>query len=384
MRIEGQWIELDGFVTAHSHAFQRMMRGRAQRPGPAEYDDFWSWRVAMYETALAFDPERMYQAARVAYAELRRRGYLTVGEFHYVHHDKDGTPYADRLAMSHAVIAAAKDVGLSIALLRAVYHRAGPGRPAESAQKRFSDPDLDPVLRDVDDLRSHYRDHPDVRVGIAPHSVRAVPPAWLAPIAAYAAEHALPVHMHVAEQPAEIATCLAETGKRPVEVVADAGLLSPRFVGVHATHLGDGEAHILGQAGAHVCLCPTTERDLGDGLPDVAAMVEAGVGLMTGIDSHVVVSPLDELRALEGNERLRTGKRIPFRERTGTPAEWLLEIGTHAGARGLGFDRATGKVRISRAHPDLLGVADDELLDAIVFSAGADVVQETLVEPRGG
>ena len=366
--IEGQ-IHLPALTTAHSHAFQRGMRGQAQRPGPAGADDFWSWREAMYGLAETLDPERCYQISRIAYEELRRAGIRTVGEFHYLHHQADGSPYRDRLRMSEAVIAAARDEGLRICLLRVVYHRGGDGKAAEGVQRRFSDDKLEAALRDCEELRTRYADKSDVRIGIAPHSVRAVPPAWLPEIAQFAARHKMPLHMHVAEQPAEVEACIAESGMRPVELLADKGVLSERFVAVHATHLDTGEAKMLGESSCLVCLCPTTERDLGDGWPCVDAMVTSGARLCIGVDSHVLTSPLEDLRAIELNERLRTGRRVVLRPDEGrTPAQELWRIGSEHGRLACGFDDVGGDILIDRAAPELSLVADDQLLDAIVFS----------------
>ncbi len=367
-------LSLPALATAHSHAFQRAMRGQAQRPGPAGADDFWSWRTAMYALADSLTPESIHRISRVAYRELYRAGVRTVGEFHYVHHQPGGAPYDDRTALADAVIAAARDEGLRIALLRVVYARAGAGRAPEGAQRRFSDASLDRALADVDTLRARYAGAADVRVGVAPHSVRAVPPDWLAEIAGYAARHALPLHMHVAEQPAEIEACLAETGKRPVELLAERGVLGDRFVAVHATHLAAHEPALLGQAGAFACLCPTTERDLGDGLPDVGALVAAGVRLCTGVDSHVITQPIEELRALELGERLRTGRRVTLRPQGRTPAEELWRIGSELGALACGFADAGGTIAIDREAPELALVAEEHWLDAVVYGGGPGVV----------
>lgn len=374
---DGRWLELPALTTAHSHAFQRAMRGAAQRSsgeGGSARDDFWSWRGAMYRAALALDPESIEAISRVAFRELYRAGVRTVGEFHYVHHQPDGTPYEDRTILSEAVVRAAKAEGLRIALLRVAYHRAGPGREAEPAQRRFCDPAVDAVLADVDALRAKYKDDPDVVVGLAPHSVRAVPPAWLAELAAYAERHALPFHMHVAEQPREIDECVAETGKRPVELLADLGVLSPRFVAVHATHLVPHEAALLGSAGAFACICATTEADLGDGIPDLPSLRGAGVRLCTGVDSHVITDPIAELRALETLARLRTGSRVTFAPQSGTPAEQLWREGSTLGALACGFSDAGGTIRIVRDHPALSLVEDELLLDAVVFGGSAALV----------
>jgi formiminoglutamate deiminase len=372
-------LELPALASAHSHAFQRGLRGDAQRPGPDGSDDFWSWRTAMYRLADGLTPESIHAISRVAYRELARAGVRTVGEFHYVHHQPGGAPYDDRTVMADAVIRAAKDEGLRVALLRVVYARAGAGRPPEGAQRRFSDADLDRALADVDTLRARWSGDPEVRIGVAPHSVRAVPPAWLGPIAEHAARHGLPLHMHVAEQPAEIAACLAETGRRPVELLADHGVLGPRFVAVHATHLAPHEPALLGAARAFACLCPTTERDLGDGLPDVGALRVAGARLCVGIDSHVVTSPLEDLRGVDLGERLRTGRRVTLRATSTTsttapvlaetPAEELWRVGSVEGARACGFDDAGGRLRVDLDHPSLALVRSEHLLDAVVYGA---------------
>jgi formiminoglutamate deiminase len=361
-------IELPALATAHSHAFQRGMRGKAQRPGPAEADDFWSWREAMYSLAASLTPESIYEISRVAYRELFSCGVRTVGEFHYVHHQPGGTPYDDRTILSDAVIRAARDEGLRIALLRVIYHRAAAGRPAEGPQRRFSDPSLDVALADIDTLAARYAAERDVRVGIAPHSVRAVPPDWLPDIARFAEERDMMVHMHLAEQPAEVEACLQETRRRPVELVAQRDLLSDRFVAVHATHLADHEAGLLGAANSFACICPTTERDLGDGLPAIGAMLEAGVRLCTGIDSHVLTQPIEDMRAIELGERSRTLRRVTFRPESGTPAEALWKMGSIEGAAACGFGDAGGVISMPRDTIDLALVDDDELLDAIVFS----------------
>ena len=370
-------VRLPALATAHSHAFQRGMRGDTQRPGPAGHsDDFWSWRTAMYALAASLTPESIHAISRVAYAELRRAGVRTVGEFHYVHHQPDGTPYDDRTVLADAVIQAARDEGLRIALLRVIYARAGAGRPPEGAQRRFADPSLDAAIGDVDTLRSRYAGADDVRVGVAPHSVRAVPPEWLGEAARHAASHALPLHMHVAEQPAEIDACLAESRRRPVELLADLGVLGPRFVAVHATHLAAHEPGLLGAAGAMVCLCPTTERDLGDGLADVAALRDARVRLCAGVDSHVMSTPLEDLRGIELGERLRSGRRVCLRGEAGrSPAEELWRIGSELGATACGFDDCGGFVAVDRGAPELQLVKDEHLLDAVVFSGGPGVLR---------
>jgi formiminoglutamate deiminase len=398
-------LRLPPLATAHSHAFQRALRGRGQRPLAPGADDFWTWRGAMYQLASTLTPESIHAISLVAFRELARAGVRTVGEFHYVHHQADGTPYEDRTILADAVIRAAREAKLRIALLRVAYNRAGPDRPPEAAQRRFCDPHVDDVLRDVDTLRSRYAADPDVVVGLAPHSVRAVPPAWLGPLRDHAARHAMPLHMHVAEQRREVDECLAETGRRPVELLADNGVISDRFVAVHATNLLPHEAGLLGAARAFACICPTTERDLGDGLPDVGAMRTAGVRLCTGVDSYVLVDPFEDLRALETHERLRTRSRVTFESRGATPAAELWRAGSLEGAAACGFGRAgagagasagasagagltgsagTGargadELVVRADHPSLELVPAEFLLDAIVFGGGPALVERVLI-----
>jgi formimidoylglutamate deiminase len=380
-------FRLPALASAHSHAFQRAMRGRAQRPvqGPAGVapmpasDDFWTWRSQMYALASSLTPESIRAASLVAFQELARAGVRTVGEFHYVHHQPDGTPYDDRTILADAVVHAAKSAGLRIALLRVAYARAAAGLPAGPEQRRFCDSNVDDVLRDIDALRSKWGGDPDVRIGVAPHSVRAVPPGWLRPLREHADRHALPLHMHVAEQQREVDECLAETGRRPVELLADHGVLSERFVAVHATNLLSHEASLLGGARAFACICATTESDLGDGLPDLSALRAAGVRLCTGVDSYVLVDPLHDLRALETHERLRRRVRVTFRPASGTPAEQLWREGSHEGAAACGFADTGGHVIVRRDHPALALVDDEFLLDAIVFGGGPGVIDR--VEP---
>lgn len=371
---DGSHLVLPALATAHSHAFQRAMRGAAQRPATLATgrEDFWSWRGAMYALAASLDPASMERVARVAFRELHQAGVRTVGEFHYVHHQPDGTPYEDRIVLADAVIRAARAEGLRIALLRVAYHRAGPGREAEAGQRRFCDPDVDHVLRDVDALRARWKDDDGVRIGIAPHSVRAVPPSWLPALEAHANEHGLPLHMHVAEQPREIEECRAETGKRPVELLADLGVLSERFVAVHATHLEAHEAKLLGGARAFACICASTEADLGDGIPDLLALRAAGARLCTGVDSHVVTDVLADVRALETLARLRTGRRVTFTPEEGrTPAAQLWREGSSLAEEACGFAHAAEPLRVRRDHPSLALVPDELLLDAIVFGGSS-------------
>ncbi len=370
-----------GLVSAHSHAFQRALRGTTQRA--AQTGTFWSWRDAMYRLADTLTPETIADISRRAFEELRASGVTAVGEFHYVHHQADGTPYADRTALADAVIGAALDAGLRITLLRTAYARAGAGRGPEGTQRRFSDGSVDDVLRDLDTLRTRWKHHPRVRIGVAPHSVRAVPASWITALHADAKAHAMPLHMHVAEVQGEVDACLAEHQRRPVELLAELGVLDARFVAVHATVLASHEARMLGEARAFVCVCPTTERDLGDGLPDLTALRDAGARLCTGVDSHVLSDPIEEARALEMHERLRLRRRVTFTpDRGRTPAEQLLVDASVHGALACGWDVVNGdretswrpSTRINLRARSLADVSRDDALDGLFYSGSAACV----------
>ncbi len=374
--IDGTSLVLPGWVSAHSHAFQYGLRGHTQR-APDASGTFWSWREAMFSLADSLTPESLAAVSRDAFRALYRAGVRGVGEFQYVHHQRGGGASAQRTLLSDVVIEAALAEGLRVTLLRVAYARSAHGRPPEGAQRRFCDGDVDDVLRDLDALRSRWDADARVRVGVAPHSVRAVPREWLGPLNEYATRYSLPFHMHVAEVIGEVESCLAEHGRRPVELLSEAGVLGERFVAVHATNLEPHEARLLGEARAFACLCPTTERDLGDGLADIAALREAGVRLCVGIDSHVVTDPVEEMRALETHERLRLRRRVTYAGAEGrTLAEQLLVEGSAHGALACGWDAAVrgretewdADTVVDLESAPLRGVAPERALDALVFS----------------
>lgn len=377
-RREGDRIILPGLATAHSHAFQRGLRARTQRRASGG-DSFWSWRGLMYHLAEGLDPERIYALSRRAYDELARAGVTAVGEFHYVHHQPDGTPYDDRTVLAEAVIAAARDVGLRIALLRVLYQRAGQDQAPEGAQRRFADADLDRALGDVDALRARHAGDPAVAVGVAPHSVRAVSREWIREAAAFARERQLPLHMHVAEQRRELAECIAEHGLPPVRMLAEDGVLDERFVAVHATHLEADEVRALGAARAFVCICRTTERDLGDGLCDAAALVAAGARLCTGVDSHALSDPFEEARAIELDDRSRAEARHVAAE-----APLLLQAASAGGYAAIGMAGLEGedRVELDATDPALADAEDGFLDDHVVFAAGPRAVKRVRVAGR--
>ncbi|QSQ20241.1 formimidoylglutamate deiminase [Pyxidicoccus parkwayensis] len=390
VRLPGRAL-LPGLVNGHSHAFQRLIRGRTEYVASGrEADDFWSWREAMYRAAESLSPEDVYTASRQAFVEMALAGITTVGEFHYLHHQADGTPYADRNTLAHAVIRAARDVGLRICLLRVGYARAGFNVPANPRQRRFIDQDVDAFLASAESLARETRADTAVSVGLAPHSVRAVTREWLTALGA--ARPSMPVHMHVAEQPKEIEACLAEHRRRPVELLADLGLLGPSFTAVHGVHLTDEEVSMLGRAKATVCACPSTERNLGDGIVPADALVKAGAHVSLGSDSQATVDLLDEARQLEGHLRLARLRRAvldPGRGAMDGLAARLFDMATAQGARSLGL--STGALEPGRPadfftvdlhHPSLLGASEASLLASIIFGADKAAVREVAVAGR--
>ena len=314
---------LAGSGNAHSHAFHRALRGRTHDRG----GDFWVWREEMYRAAALLDPQSYFTLAEAAFAEMLAAGWTGVAEFHYVHHRPDGIPYANPNAIGAALVAAARSVGIRLTLLDTCYLEGGPGKPLEAAQVRFGDGTAERWLERWHALTALGGD--TVTIGAALHSVRAVPPAAIATIAAALPEE-VPLHIHLSEQPAENGQVLARYGRTPAQVLADAGALSPRLSVVHATHLTREDIALLGEAGVTAVFCPTTEADLGDGIGPARALADAGATLALGSDQNAVVDPFLELRALEAGERLSTRSRGRF-----TPAE--LDAARSAGGyRGLG------------------------------------------------
>jgi len=309
----------------------------------------------MYKLVEILDPDEIYAIARLAYAELAMSGVTAVGEFHYLHHDKDGRPYANRTETAEACIRAALDVGIRICLIRTGYMRGGFNNALEPAQARFADDSVEAILGDVDTLRQKYADNSLVTVALAAHSMRAVAIGPNRELSAYAAQHNLPFHMHVCEQQQEVAESIDEHGIPPVQLLAENGILNEYFVGVHATHLTDEEVQALGDARAMVCLCRTTERDLGDGLPRTSDLIQAGAQLCVGIDSHVEDNAFEEVRAVELDERSRLEARHTVAE-----APELLEIATTLGYAACGMDNAwqEDSVRLRRTDPALVGLSE--------------------------
>ena len=327
--------QLPGFVNAHSHAFQRALRGRA------EGADFWAWRDTMLDLARGQTPGRVRTEYAAVYGEMRDAGYTAVGEFHYL-----------GLAEAHAAVEAGAEAGVEAVLLYVAYGRGG--------LDRFRQESVAEYLHGLEDLRNA-----GARVGVAPHSVRACPRDWLEELGRYAAAEGLPLHVHADEQPREIEECVAEHGVRPIELLADTGCLTARTTVVHATHADGRELDLLGQAAARVCACPTTEANLGDGFLPVERLLHRGVGICIGSDSNVRIDPLEELRELDGIARRQAGRRDVL------TVDALLSMGSDEGAASLGIE-AWPAIEIDALHPQLRGVADP--LSALVAACSADVV----------
>ncbi|MER6960977.1 MULTISPECIES: formimidoylglutamate deiminase [unclassified Streptomyces] len=369
-------LTLPGLANAHSHAFHRALRGTVQ----VGSGTFWTWREIMYSIADRLTPETYHQLARAVYAEMALAGITAVGEFHYLHHAHGGTPYADPNAMGEALIEAAADAGIRITLLDTAYLSAGFGQPPNAHQLRFSDGDADAWAERCSLLKE--RDH--ARIGAAIHSVRAVPADQLETVARWAEERRAPLHVHLSEQTAENDACRQAHGRTPTQLLAEHGVLGPRTTGVHNTHLTDEDIALLGRSGTGTCMCPTTERDLADGIGPAVALQAAGSPLSLGSDSHAVIDLLEEARAMELNERLRT------RTRGHWTAAALLRAASADGHAALGNPDA-GDLEAG-AVADFTTIALDSVRTAgplprlgaetAVFAATAADVRHTIVAGR--
>jgi len=372
---------LPGLVNAHSHAFQRVIRGRTERRSQNATDSFWTWREQMYAAANRLDADDIYAVSRMAFLEMALTGITAVGEFHYIHHQPDGLPYSDPNLIAREVIRAARDVGIRIALLRVAYARAGFEKEADPRQIRFIESSPDTYLKHFEQLL----DAPELKdgmawAGIAPHSVRAVPLDYLKTIVAFANERELPVHMHVAEQPAEVSACIEEYGRSPVALLDTEGLLSPRFTAVHAIHVTPKAIGAIARAGAIVCACPTTERNLGDGIVPVDAYLNAGVPVSLGTDSQIQIDLLEDARELEYHLRLQK------MERNILAPQALFDCATIHGAKSIGFPG--GKLEpgstadfftVDLDDPSIAGSSHEDLLTSIVFSLSRLAVRDVMV-----
>ncbi|MCA1221863.1 formimidoylglutamate deiminase [Streptomyces sp. 8L] len=376
-------LTIPGLANAHSHAFHRALRSEVQ----VGSGTFWTWRDVMYRTAGRLTPDTYHALARATYAEMALAGITAVGEFHYLHHGPDGTPYADPNAMGEALIAAAAEAGIRITLLDTLYLSSGPSPTVRGAsltpqQLRFSDGTADAWAERVSALRTPDPDQ--ALIGAAIHSVRAVPADQMGTVAAWAGAREAPLHLHLSEQTAENNACLEAHGRTPTRLLADHGVLGPRTTAVHATHLTDQDIALIGAARTGTCMCPTTERDLADGIGPAVALERAGSPLSLGSDSHAVIDLLEEARAMELDERLRTRRRGHW------TAAALLRAASVTGHTALGRPDA-GSIEEGMLA-DLTTVALDSVRTAgppaglgaetAVFAASAPDVRHTVVAGR--
>jgi formimidoylglutamate deiminase len=375
---------LPGFVNTHSHSFQRLIRGKSESRAMSGRD-FWSWRGTMYHAAAHLEPEEVYDVARMAFLEMLLSGTTTVGEFHYLHNAPGGRPYDDPNLLSKQVIAAAKSVGIRIVLLRSAYLRSGYELPPDPGQIRFFE-SAPQFLENMEALAAST----DVPVGVAPHSLRAVPLRELRQIAGWTRERKLPLHMHVAEQIAENEACLREYGLTPVALLGREGLLGPDFTAVHAIHISAEEIGLLAGSGATVCSCPTTERNLGDGIIVADQVMRQGIAIALGSDSQAQIDPLEDARELEYHLRLDREQRAILDQIGGkTLASRLFDCATVKGARSLGVNAgdlsAGGLADFFTVDLDDLSIAGhsgEDLLPLLVFSLDRTAIRDVVVNGR--
>ena len=383
---------IPGMPNLHSHAFQRAMAGLAERAGASGRDSFWTWRQVMYGFLERIGPEELEAVATQLYVEMLKAGYTAVAEFHYLHHDPAGRPYADPAELSRRILAAAGRAGIRLTLLPVLYAHAGfGGAPPDAGQRRFVNP-VDGLFGIWDRLAAAVPGHPRLRLGLALHSLRAVTPGELGEALAALDARApdAPVHIHVAEQTGEVEDCLAWSGRRPVDWLLDHAPVSERWCLVHATHMSAAETRRLAAGGAVAGLCPTTEANLGDGLFPAVAYLARGGRFGVGSDSHASVSPVEELRWLEYGQRLRHRARALLAEpATPSVASRLWRAAALGGAQALGVPagelapgRAADLLVLDADSPPLLGRADGALLDALVFSGNVPVVRDVAVGGR--
>ena len=382
---------LPGMPNLHSHAFQRVMAGRAEAAG-SRVDSFWTWREAMYDVALSVGPSQLRAIAAQVFAEMLAAGMTTVGEFHYLHHDPSGGAYDDPAELSRCVLDAAQESGIAIALLPVFYAHGGIGRPAEERQRRFVHGSVDAFLLLLERVIAATEERVLATAGAAPHSLRAVSEGELGALidALEPMAPSAPIHIHIAEQAAEVSECVEALGARPIELLADRFDLGPRWTLVHATHGNDSELGSVARSGAVVGLCPTTEANLGDGIFALDVYLREHGAFGIGSDSQVTVSAADELRLLEYSQRLSRQTRCvaadPASSRASHVGRRLYDGALAGGARALAHpvgELRPGKradiVVLSADHPALLGHDTDTVLDAYVFSAGAAAVRDVFV-----
>jgi formimidoylglutamate deiminase len=384
---------IPGLVNGHSHTFQRAIRGRTEFRTAAEPDTFWTWREKMYSVATRLEPEEIYGTARMAFLEMVLSGITTVGEFHYLHHQADGTPYPDRNLLAKLIIQAARDVGIRLALLRTAYSRAGFKKPANPGQARFITPVSDDFIQDTEALSSWVQREgltTLVSIGVAPHSLRAVPIEYVRAVGGYANGSGIPLHMHVAEQPAEIEQCRAEYGRSPVELLHEEEILSDRFTAIHAIHISEAESQLLARSNSIVCACPTSERNLADGAVPAHWLLREGGRISLGSDSQIQIDLFEDARLLEYHLRMMRLERVVLASKSGHDlTQRLFAMATKEGAHSLclpvgelAIGRPADFVSIDLDDPSVAGGEPGALLDQLLFSLERTGVREVFVQGK--
>jgi len=380
---------LPGFVNAHSHSFQRLIRGKSESR-IASGKDFWSWRGTMYHAAAQLSPDDVFDVARMAFLEMVLAGTTTVGEFHYLHNDVSGRPYDDPNLLAKQVIAAARSVGVRIVLLRTAYLRSGYQLPPDPGQVRFFESSTD-FIQNMQALTDEYsRAYPDVRFGVAPHSIRAVPLHDLEGIAAWANRMHLPLHMHVSEQVAENEACLREYGYTPVQLLGRNNILNDRFTAVHSIHIRPDEMEQLADSRSTVCSCPTTERNLGDGIFAADQIMSSSIRVALGSDSQAQIDPLEDARELDYHLRLRDQQRAILDSIEGRPiAERLLSCATKNGAHALSVPAGefiegslADGFTVDLDDLSIAGHSYEDLLPILVFSLNRSAIRDVIVRGK--
>lgn len=388
IRLENRAL-LPGLINAHSHAFQRVIRAQTEQRSKNNRNTFWGWREMMYSAAARLTPEDIYDASRMAFLEMVLAGITAVGEFHYIHHAPDGTPYDDPNLLAKTVVRAACDVGLRITLLNVAYARSGHETEAHPKQIRFIIKDPESYLKQSEQLGSDLRATKVVGWGVAPHSVRAVPLDYLKEVIRFGNERRVPIHMHVAEQPGEVSACIEEYGRSPVALLETEGLLSDQFTAVHAIHVTPKAAWMLGQSKAMVCACPTTERNLADGVVPVDQFFSQQIRVALGTDSQVQIDLLEDARELEYHLRLSHLERAILagpEEGPSTLAVQLFKCATENGAGSIGSrsgllapDLSADFFTVDLNDPSIAGASSDNLISHIVFSLARNAIKDVIV-----
>ncbi|MBV8807891.1 MAG: formimidoylglutamate deiminase [Acidobacteriaceae bacterium] len=385
---------LPGLVNVHSHSFQRAIRARTEHRTSATTDTFWTWREAMYRAANLLSPEDVYHVARMAFLEMLLSGITTVGEFHYLHNEPDGTRYQDPNLLPMQVIRAAENVGLRIALLRAAYARAGWKKPENRGQARFITPNAETFISDTEALRSAVSKLSAAGgawIGVAPHSIRSLPLEYLLRAAEYARAEDLPLHMHAAEQPEEVEQCLEEHGLRPIELLDKHGVLDERFTAIHAIHVNGDEIASLGRGKVHVCACPTSERNLGDGVVPADRLMNSGPRICFGSDSNIQINLFEDARELEYHLRMQKLQRAVLATESEETrlAERLFQSATLRGAEALGVPvgefepgKAADFFAVDLDDPSIAGSEPKSLLSNLVFSLERTAIRDVFVGGR--